>query len=124
MLVEGSASSLLVTSLESGSSGSVTVEGSLVESLVGAVSLAVPEAPHVVEAVGRVEASASLVEPRGSTVEPVTIASLGVAEAAAEANTTLNAFFLLWFGLWGKRYGKHCQEGDQGELKINKKKVV
>lgn len=99
VLVESATSTTVEASSEARASGAVTVEGGLVEALVGAVTVAVPEALHVVETVGAVESSAALLEARLATVEAVLVAARRLAVAAAEADAAFYVFLLLFGGL-------------------------
>lgn len=121
VLVESATSTTVEASGEARASGAVTVGGGLVEALVGAVAVAVPEALHVVVTVGAVESSAALLEARLATVEAVLVAARRLAVAAAEANAALYVFLLLFGGLLlGVGQSSHSHESSEYELDVAK----
>lgn len=124
VLVEGATSPTVETSGVARSSRAVAVEGGLVESLVGAVTVAVPEALYVVVTVGAVESSAALVETRLATVEAILVAASLVAVAAAEADAAFYVFLLL-FGrlLLSVSQSSHSYKSGEYELHIAKESI-
>lgn len=126
MLVEGATSTTVEASAEARASGAVAVGGNLVEALVGAVTIAVPEALHVVVTVGAVESSAALVEARLAAVEAVLVAASLVAVAAAKADAAFHVFLLLLSGLLlsglllSVGQSSHSHKGGEYELRVSK----
>lgn len=95
VLVVEAASTTVEAIVKTSIASAVAVVGGLVESVVGAVAIAVPEALHVVEGVCTAESSATLVEARHAAVESIAIATCYVAKSGAETNTTIDALLLL-----------------------------
>lgn len=125
VLVEGAASTTVEASVEACTTSSVAVEGVTVVALVGTVAVAVPEALHVVVAVGAVKASAALVEARLSAVEAVLVATGLLAIATTEANAAFDVFLLLFLLLFlSVGQCNHGHKGDENETIADKLEVL
>lgn len=105
------ASTAVEAVIETSRACAVAVVGSLVESVVGTVAVAVPEAVDIVEGIRTVESSTALVETRHAAVESVAVATGYVAKASAEADATI--YVLLLFLSRGFRLCSRLLFGDR-----------